>query len=197
VLSGGRAILGVGVGWMREEFEVLQMPFDHRGARADEQLEVFATLFADERPSYDGRFYKFPAIGFSPKPPGGRVPIWVGGSTEAAFRRAARVGDAFHAAFEPLGTVQEEWARVRAHCDEYGRDPGELTLSLRLYLDPEARMDPAVAVQGSSEQMLDTVGRLADAGVDHVLLDPVAPGGTAGRLDALRRFMGEVAARAG
>src|SRR5947209_7399485 len=68
MLSGGRLILGAGVGWMREEFEVLGMPFDHRGARADEQLEVFEALFSQEHPSYEGRFYRFPPVGFEPKP---------------------------------------------------------------------------------------------------------------------------------
>ena len=61
MLSEGRTILGVGVGWMREEFEALGMPFDHRGARGDEQLEVFEALFTQPLPAYEGRFYRFPA----------------------------------------------------------------------------------------------------------------------------------------
>ena len=113
VLSEGRSILGVGVGWMREEFEVIGMPFDHRGARADEQLAVFDALFAQELPRFDGRYYRFPEIGFSPKPPGGRIPIWVGGATTAAFRRVARHGDAFHAAFQPRDTVAGRMGRGR------------------------------------------------------------------------------------
>ena len=98
VLSQGRAILGAGVGWMREEFEVLGMPFDHRGKRADEQLEIFERLFADETPSYDGEFYSFPEIRFEPKPVQDRIPVWIGGASEPAFRRTARFGDCFHAA---------------------------------------------------------------------------------------------------
>src|SRR5204862_524969 len=75
VLSGGRVILGVGVGWMREEFEVLGMPYDHRGRRADEQLEVFRTLFTAEHPSHSGADYSFPEVGVHPTPVNGRVPI--------------------------------------------------------------------------------------------------------------------------
>src|SRR5690606_6400356 len=106
VLSEGRVILGVGVGWMREAFEVHGMPFDHRGKRADEQLELFLELFTEEHPSYDGTYYQIPEIGFEPKPAQAKVPVWVGGDTEPAFRRVVRYGDAFHAAFEPIGNVE-------------------------------------------------------------------------------------------
>ena len=120
VLSGGRLILGVGVGWMREEFEVLQMPYDRRGERGDEYLEVFTTLFSEEEPSYDGSFYRFPTVRFEPKPVQRPVPIWVGGSSEGAYRRAARYGQGFHAAFEPLEQVAAAWGRVRELAAERG-----------------------------------------------------------------------------
>lgn len=193
VLSNGRAILGVGVGWMREEFEVLGMPFDHRGARADEQLEIFERLFTDDTPSYEGSYYSFPEIGFSPKPPGGRIPIWVGGSSAAAFRRTARHGDAFHAAFEPIERVVDEWDAIGRACDEIKRDRNELELSTRLYLDPEARMEPEKSLQGNPDQMAETVAAWRSVGVDHLALDVVAGGGSTGRLDALRAFMADVA----
>lgn len=193
VLSEGRTLLGVGVGWMKEEFDVLGMPYDHRGARGDEQLEVFDRLFSNANPSFDGRFYQFPEIGFSPKPVQSPVPIWVGGNSDAAFRRTARYGHCFHAAFQKRATVVEEWAAVRAACEAIGRDPGEVELSIRLYLDPEARMEPAKSIQGSADQMAATVADWAAIGVDHILVDVVAGGGPQGRLDALRSFMTDVA----
>jgi probable F420-dependent oxidoreductase len=192
VLSGGRAILGVGVGWMKEEFDVLGMPFDNRGARADEQLEVFDALFTQPEPSFDGRFYRFGEIGFSPKPVNGTIPVWVGGSSAPAFRRVARYGDVFHAAFQPAGEVAEAWEAVGEACSELGRDRGELELSVRVFLDPGAMMKPEVSLQGSTEEMVESVGRWSEIGVDHLLLDVVAPGGAAGRLDALRAFMAGV-----
>ena len=192
VLSEGRAILGVGVGWMKEEFDVLGMPFDHRGARADEQLAIFNTLFTEDTPEFDGTYYSFPEIGFSPKPLQAPIPVWVGGSTPAAFRRTARFGEVFHAAFEPIDTVAEEWRAVAVECEKLGRAPGEVELSIRLYLDPEARMPAATSIQGSGEQMIDTIGRWSDIGAGHILVDVVAGGGASGRLDALRRFMGYV-----
>ncbi len=192
VLSNGRAILGAGVGWMKEEFEVLGMPYDHRGARADEQLEIFTKLFTEETPSYDGTYYQFPQIRFEPKPPQGRIPVWIGGASEAAFRRTARFGDCFHAAFEPLETVKDEWARVQELVVEAGRATDDVTLSIRLYLDPASAMKPKVSVAGSAEQMIDTLSQWAGIGVDHVLVDITAPGGPKGRLEAMQAFMTDV-----
>lgn len=193
VLSQGRAILGVGVGWMREEFEVLGMPFDNRGARADEQLEIFERLFRDDYPEYSGKFYEFDQIGFSPKPEARRLPIWVGGSSVAAFRRTAKFGDVFHAAFEPIEVVTDAWSQVRALAEANDRDPNEIELSVRLYLDPQNRMEAAKSLAGSSEQMADTVEQWRSIGVTHILLDTVASGGSSGRLDALRTFVAHVA----
>jgi alkanesulfonate monooxygenase SsuD/methylene tetrahydromethanopterin reductase-like flavin-dependent oxidoreductase (luciferase family) len=192
VLSEGRTILGVGVGWMREEFEALGMPFDHRGARGDEQLEVFEALFTQPLPAYEGRFYRFPGLGFQPRPVNGHIPIWVGGDTEPAFRRAGRYGDAYHAAFEPLEAIREHWGRVRRAAEEFDRDPNALTLSVRLYLDFEGMTDPAKSLSGSPAQMQEQVGRFAEAGVSHLLLDIVARGGVAGRQEAMERFAAEV-----
>ena len=193
VLSNGRLILGVGVGWMAEEAAVLGMPWDHRGQRADEQLQIFEHLFSEQEPSFEGRFYRFPKVGFEPKPVQQPVPVWVGGSSDAAFRRAARFGHCFHAAFQPLDVVQREWQAVQAACEDIDRDPAELTLSLRLYLDPESTMEPEKSVAGNAEQMRERIGQLSDAGVRHVLFDPVARGGVSGRLEAVRQFMTEVA----
>jgi probable F420-dependent oxidoreductase len=196
VVSGGRLILGVGVGWMAEEAAVLGMPWDDRGRRSDEQLQIFERLFTDPQPSFDGEFYQFPPVGFEPKPIQQPVPVWVGGATPAAFRRVARFGHGFHAAFQPLEVVRREWRAVHDACAAVGRDPTALTLSLRLYLDPESRMEPEKSVAGSRGQMQDRLAELAEAGVKHLLLDPVAAGGVAGRLDAIRGFMSDVAPQA-
>ena len=192
VLSGGRTILGVGVGWMREEFEVLGMPFDHRGARADEQLQVFEALFTQPSPSFEGRFYRFPPVGFQPAPPQGHVPIWVGGSTEAAFARCVRFGDVLHAAFTPIAELRQHLARTRELAEKAGRDPARIGFSTRVYLDFDGVMDPAKSVAGPADAMAETIGELEQIGISHVLLDPVARGGIEGRLEAVERFASEV-----
>jgi probable F420-dependent oxidoreductase len=196
VLSGGRTILGVGVGWMREEFDVLGMPFDHRGARADEQLEVFETLFTQPAPAYEGRFYRFPAVGFQPAPPQGRVPIWVGGDTEPAFKRCVRYGDGLHLAFTPLPQILGQVARTKQLAEEAGRDPSSITFSARVYLDFDATMDPEKSVAGPPARMLETIAEFKQAGISHLLFDPVARGGIEGRLETAERFANEVMPKA-
>jgi len=188
VLSNGRLILGAGVGWMREEAEILGMPWDHRGARSDEQLELFQQLFTQERPSYSGEYYQLPEVGFEPKPVQSPVPIWIGGSSAAAFRRAGQFGSGFHAAFQSRSVVAEEWQQVKRQAELAGRDPSQLVLSLRVYLDPAGAMEAEKSLSGSNQQMQDTVGALAEIGVQHLVLDPVARGGTSARLDAVLSF---------
>ncbi|MEM7405525.1 MAG: LLM class F420-dependent oxidoreductase [Pseudomonadota bacterium] len=195
VLSGGRLILGAGVGWMAEEAAVLGMPWDARGRRSNEYLELLRLLFTDPQPSYEGEFYTVPEVGFEPKPLQDPLPIWIGGNSPAAYRRAARFGQAFHAAFEPLEDVARGWAQVRAACEAAGRDPAELTLSLRMFLDPAGVMDPAKSIAGSGGAMCEMVEAARSIGVSHIMLDPVARGGAAGRLDAIGQFMSEVAPR--
>ncbi len=189
VLSNGRLILGAGVGWMREEAEILGMPWDNRGKRSDEQLALFAHLFNDATPQFDGDFYQLPEVGFEPKPLQRPLPLWIGGSSPAAFRRAARFGTGFHAAFQPLDVVTDEFNQVCREAERLGRDPGEFTLSLRIFLDPAGVMEPAKAIHGSAGQMQDRIGQLAAAGIRHVVLDPVARGGVDGRLEAVAAFM--------
>jgi probable F420-dependent oxidoreductase len=195
VVSEGRLILGVGVGWMREEAQVLGMPWDNRGRRSDEQLEIFEALFQEETPSYDGTYYSFPQVRFEPKPIQQPLPVWVGGNSPAAFRRTARFGHAFHAAFEPLDVVEKEWEQVREACEAIARDPDELDLSLRMFLDPSETMEPAKSIGGSVDQMVDTIGLCQEIGITHILLDPVARGGIDGRLDVLADFMSDVASQ--
>jgi probable F420-dependent oxidoreductase len=195
VVSEGRLILGVGVGWMREEAKVLGMPWDNRGRRSDEQLEIFEALFREEAPSYDGNYYSFPQVHFEPKPIQQPLPVWVGGDSQSAFRRTARFGHAFHVAFEPLDVVEKEWGQVRESCETIARDPDELDLSLRMFLDPSDTMEPAKSMGGSADQMVETIGLVEEVGITHVLLDPVARGGINGRLDALADFMSDVASQ--
>ena len=195
VLSEGRVILGVGIGWMAEEARILGMPWDQRGKRSDEQLALYEQLFTAARPHFEGEYYHLPEVGFEPKPVQQPLPIWVGGSSDAAFRRAARFGHGFHAAFQPLEIVVDEFDKVRQHAQKLHRDPSELELSLRIFLDPAGAMGPEKAIAGSHQQMADRVGELANAGVTHVVLDPVARGGIDARSDAIADFMENVAHR--
>lgn len=153
-LSGGRVELGCGVGWLREEFDALGVPFERRGARTDEYVEVLRTLWTDDHAAHDGEFASFSGISVNPKPANGTVPIHIGGHTEAAARRAGRIGDGF---FPGKGDVRQLIGIVREAAEEAGRDPDSIEVT---YGSAEVfGSDPVGAVQ-----------ELADAGVDRVVV---------------------------
>lgn len=129
VLSGGRAIAGVGVGWLAEEFAAVGAPFEERGARTDESIQALRSLWSPRAEPFRGRFYRWEAVESNPRPvrPEG-IPIVVGGHSAPAARRAARLGDGFF----PARGAPDELARlfgiVREECERIGRDPAEVEL---------------------------------------------------------------------
>ncbi|MDP6708645.1 MAG: TIGR03619 family F420-dependent LLM class oxidoreductase [Alphaproteobacteria bacterium] len=139
VLSKGRVTVGVGVGWMREEFEALQTaPFERRGAVSDEYIEIFKKLWTQDPAEHEGEFYRFKAVHSEPKPvQKPHPPIWIGGHSRPALRRVARHGDGWH----PVGAIAAvplTPAELAASLDELkrlteaeGRDFEALTISFK------------------------------------------------------------------
>lgn len=161
VLSGGRLILGVGAGWMREEFDLLGMPFERRGARTDDYIQLFKALWTEENPSFKGKLIEIEDVGFAPKPiQRPHPPIWVGGHSKPALRRAGRLGDAWHAAFVGPDQLREEYREVRRYAEEAGRDPDSVALTVRTRLPLK---DVAKAVEH--------IERLRDVGVSHIVVE--------------------------
>nr|WP_234048288.1 LLM class F420-dependent oxidoreductase [Streptomyces liliifuscus] len=120
-LSGGRLILGVGAGHVQEEFEVLGVDFERRGAVLDECVDALrAALGPDEFPTHHGKLYDFEGLGQRPRPAQERVPVWVGGSSPAAVRRAAVKGDGWLPQGDPRERLPEQIARVRRLREEAG-----------------------------------------------------------------------------
>lgn len=158
--GGGRVILGAGVGWLREEIELFGVDFASRGAWSDETIRVLRACWTEDRPAFQGRFFRFDAVGFAPRPVA-PIPIWIGGDTPAALSRVARLGDGWHAAYPARPALVEGLARLRAACREVGRDPATLTLSVRVGL-PARR--PA-------EETAAELKALRDLGVQHVVLE--------------------------
>jgi probable F420-dependent oxidoreductase len=196
-LSGGRAILGIGVGWMKEEFDALGMPFDHRGARADEMMEIYHKLFTEPAPSHDGRFYKFKAVSFEPKPVRGQIPIWVGGHSRPAYRRTARYGDVFQAVFVTPAELADQWAELQAACDAVGRDPATLGLSIHERLRHVHPEDEGT-LSGSTDHIVEKIGRMAEMGVSHITMGIAAgDGGVDTQIEAMQRFMADVRPQVG
>jgi probable F420-dependent oxidoreductase len=184
VLSNGRVTVGAGVGWMREEFQALATPdFDRRGAVSDEYLRIFKTLWTECPASFAGEFYRFDAIRCLPQPvQKPHPPIWIGGHSKVALRRAARHGDGWH----PVGAnpaVPLRPAELRASLDELyrltekeGRDPRALTISYKAPVyDVTQALDAAGTERrpfsGSQAQIADDVATYARLGVSELIFD--------------------------
>jgi probable F420-dependent oxidoreductase len=172
-LSGGRLILGAGVGWMREEIELLGASFDRRGAWSDEAIRIMRACWREARTRHRGEFFAFEDVGVFPKPARGDIPVWIGGHTPRALRRAAELGDGWHAAFPSVDGLEQGIARLREECARLGRPFGELAISVRAGLS--IRSAPVTgerrAMQGSAEQILEDLRRYQALGVDTVLLE--------------------------
>src|SRR6266446_1909576 len=165
VLSNGRLICGVGVGWWKEELEILGVPFHARGRQADEAIRVFKALWTMDNPAFDGEFFKFRDIGFAPKPvQKPHPPIWVGGDSPGAFRRVATLGDGWHATSKTPAQFKEALGRLRAAADAAGRRFETTELSLRFGLSD------ALLAQGA-QAVVDQLGEFKRLGLSHVVLE--------------------------
>jgi probable F420-dependent oxidoreductase len=131
-LSGGRLILGIGTGWLREEFEALAVPFAARGARTDEYLAVLKALWAGGEARFTGRHYRLPPVRTGP-PPAQRPhpPLWIAGNSPRALERAARLGDGWHAIDLSPAELAPQVRALRARVAAHGRAPGAVCVSLR------------------------------------------------------------------
>jgi probable F420-dependent oxidoreductase len=127
-LTGGRLDLGIGIGWLREEFEALGIPFSGRAARTDEYIDVLRTLWSGDAVSFDGDLVSFSSVSSNPKPAGGTIPIYVGGHSSGAARRAGRLGDGFWPGKGSIDELAEIFAHARQAAEMAGRDPEDLVL---------------------------------------------------------------------
>jgi probable F420-dependent oxidoreductase len=139
VLSNGRLRLGVGVGWNPVEYDALGEDFRTRGARSEEQIEVLRALWAEPLVTYRGRWHTIDAAGIEPRPAAGRIPVWIGGSAEATFRRVGRLGDGWLPQRAPDAEAAAILRRIRAYAEEAGRDPAEIGFEARITLASEPR----------------------------------------------------------
>jgi probable F420-dependent oxidoreductase len=131
-LSGGRLLLGIGTGWLREEFHALGVPFTHRGRRTDEYLDVCKALWSGDEVQFDGRHYRLPRVRTGPRPAQHpHPPLWIAGNSRAAIERAARCGDGWHAIDLAPAEITPLIGFLRERVGAYGRAAAEVTVSLR------------------------------------------------------------------
>ena len=173
-LSGGRIIVGAGVGWLRDEIELFGVSHERRGAWSDEALGVMKRCWADERSKHRGEFFRFDDVGCYPKPVQDPYPpLWIGGSGPAAYRRVARFGDGFHAAWSTPEIMGEQIRDVWRACSDVGRLGTDLTFSVRAgYGIRERPSTHATAgLVGPPAFIAEQIQSYADVGVSHLVLE--------------------------
>jgi probable F420-dependent oxidoreductase len=185
VLSNGRLIVGCGVGWMREEFEAIGAPsYDERGAVGDEYIRAFKELWTSDNPTFKGKYCRFANVAFAPQPiQKPHPPIWTGGESPAALRRAGRLANAWYPIGSnprfPVGTpaqFAEYTARVKRYAKEAGRDPSALDFaySASWFNDQQAQTLPdgqRRPFTGTPQQIADDIKRYEDLGVRHIMVN--------------------------
>ena len=190
VLSGGRLVVGVGVGWMREEFEALGLPpFEERGAVTDEYIRAFKELWTSDDPHFEGKYVSFDNISFLPKPvQKPHPPIWVGGESRPALRRTAELADGWYPLGSnptfPMGTPEQLAAgleRLAMYARRFGRDPSEIETIYRTHqfelTDSAApstvsgQAGDRLSFVGNAEQIAGDIRRYQEMGVGSLVLD--------------------------
>jgi probable F420-dependent oxidoreductase len=156
-LAGGRVVVGAASGWLREEFDALGVPFGERGARTDDALRALRACWESRPTDHDGPHYPLRDLQVLPQP-GRHIPIWVGGASPAALRRATTLGDGWHGTFMPADETRPTLAKLRA-----ARPEETFTLSMRL------AWDGLTVDADDAHRELDA---FAAAGLQHVLATP-------------------------
>lgn len=171
-LSSGRLIAGVGVGWNRTEYENVGAAdlFRRRGAYLDEAIALWRQLWGGRGGPFDGRFHRFDEVRFGPLPAqGADLPVWVGGRSEAALRRAGRLGDAYHSSATSPQQYAVRAPVIRNAASEAGRRPPLFSARVRVEFGAHER--PYYVVAGTPEQMIAELHAFADLGVEHLAFD--------------------------
>ncbi len=198
VLSGGRLILGVGVGGeFPREFEAVGVPVNERGSRADESIGLIRRLWSEEGVAHEGRHFRFGAVSLNPKPiQAGGPPIWVGGRRAPAFRRAGRLGDGYISHMASPEMIADNLAVIARHAEDAGREPRPFATAAFLFTvlddDYDAAHDRAAKMLGAiynrdfrdaagkyvllgrPADCLEQMRRFANAGIRHFILSPLS-----------------------
>jgi probable F420-dependent oxidoreductase len=183
-LSGGRVLFGIGAGWVAAESAMLGVPFKERGAMTDEHLRAMQELWTSRAPTFEGAYTQFSGLIFEPKPiQKPHPPIWVGGHSQAALRRTAEFGAAWHPINRPLDELRAGQAEIARLCQARGRTAvPALTLrnDVRILGPGETAPESAHAgrvLAGSPAALVEQIGELAAIGVEHLVCEFLAADG--------------------
>lgn len=171
-LSGGRLVLGVGVGWARQEYDALGVPFARRGDLTDEYLTVLKALWTRDVVSHDGAFVRFAGVQSGPRPVARpHPPLWVGGWSGAAKRRAVRLGDAWHPLGGTLRAFGDGMEGLRAVAESEQRPVPAFVPRINLRLSGVAQGEDRLAGEGTVDQVRQDLAALRDMGAESVVFD--------------------------
>lgn len=197
-LSHGRLLVGVGVGALTAEFRTLQAPWEERGDYTDEALRIFQELWTNPTPQFHGKYYQFRDIQCQPRPiQQPHPPLWVGGNSRRAVRRAAEFGNVWHPSRADAATITSMLPRLHSLAERAGRDPQKIGVAVRQpmkIVTQAAQSLPDWPFVGTAQEVIDAVGRFHAAGVSHCVLDtfysiPELSGETVdSMLDTMERF---------
>lgn len=165
VLTGGRLRLGVALGWNEVEYEALGKSFRNRGRRMDEQVPLLRQLWTEESVTFDGKYERVTGAGIAPLPVQRPIPMWLGASSNPAYRRVARLADGWFPQVVPGPRLDEALAVIAAEAADAGRDPKAIAMEGRVSWGDDG-----------IDQIVDHAGRWGDAGASHVTVNTMRAG---------------------
>ena len=185
LLSGGRLRLGVGVGWNAVEFEGLNENFHNRGRRIEEQIALLRALWSKKSISFEGRYHHITKAGINPLPPGGSIPIWMGGMSDPVIERTGRLADGWFPQYRDPAELPAGIERVHEAARAAGRDPEEIGIECRVVVGGTGASDVSAAVE--------LARRLEEAGATHIGVNTMGADFSSPQqhIDAIRAFAEE------
>jgi len=185
-LSSGRVVAGVASGWLEAEFRALGVSFENRGAYTDEAIALMRATWSSAVPEFHGKFFNLSAMRFGPRPAAGTIPIWVGGISKRAVRRAVELGDGWHGTRMNPDQVAERIGWIRELAARRGRSLDGFTISHRVYVGFASKWtDTGGYVEGilaPPAELANYLNRFAAIGVDEILVSPIGS-------DSLDKFL--------
>lgn len=198
VLSGGRVILGVGVGWLKDEFNALGIPYEERGLITDECIEILKALWTSEEPSFKGRYYKFSEIKFLPRPiQKPHPPIWVGGNSQRAIERAVNAGNGWHSVGLTPEEIREKAERVNKLLSVKEKKTSDFVISLRKNLqirgtsEKERKAEGKEILRGTPDKIAEGIERYKKSGISHLVFQ-VLSGTLEGVVETMELFSRDI-----
>lgn len=192
-LTNGRFDFGVAAGWMQSEFEALDVPYEERGGRTDEFLEILTRARTESEFAFDGDYHSFQRTGFHPTPESGRPPIWVGGSSGASFRRIGQYGDGWAAIWEHPEDIETKQARIMNAWEDYGREgEPEIALLRPVCIGTDGRHDIDRLLVGPPDDVIADIESYLEAGMTRLIMGTFLSDTVDDQIEQIERLADEV-----